>query len=504
MSAHGDPPVADRRGAAPRRVLPILPADGGPGIAPAVRIQARSVRGVFARWRLALIVLTQLVFYGLPWLPWGDRPAVWFDLDGGRFFLFDAVLFPPDLIHLTGLLVFSALLLFCATAVAGRVWCGFACPQTVYTAMFMGIERWTEGDRLARLRLDAAPWGLAKIARRGSRQALWLALSLWTGFSLVAWFTPPQDLAAAVASGTTGPWETFWCLFYAGATYVHAGLLREKVCQHACPYGRFQGAMLDRETWVVGYDRGRGEPRGARPRGSVASARGQGDCVDCTLCVQVCPVGIDIRDGLQAACISCGLCIDACNGVMDKLGAPRGLLRFGSFQGETGPGDGLWRTALRRRRVQAYALTLCGLALAMIGFWQQRPLLRVEAIRDRGVMSRQLDDGSVENVYRLRVLNATARDLPLHLSAVLQPPGGGEPLRLTVHGTGPLRAPAASISAPVVTVRVPAEALAQLPSRSVLPLQLRIDAADEAGVADGSDVGGAGPVARTDSTLLLP
>ncbi|OYV02389.1 MAG: cytochrome c oxidase accessory protein CcoG, partial [Burkholderiales bacterium PBB5] len=315
-----------------RRVIPLVAvpaASGGPAIAPAVKIQARHVTGRHARWRWALVALTQAVFCGLPWLTWQGRQAVLFDLEARRFFLFDAVLFPQDLVYLTGLLVFSALLLFAATAIAGRVWCGFACPQTVYTALFQWIEHHTEGDRLARLRLDAASWRAGKLLRRGGKHALWALLSLLTGFSLVAWFTPARSLAAALPGLALGPWEAFWILFYGAATYLHAGLLREKVCQHACPYGRFQGSMLDRHSLVVGYDAARGEPRGARARGTEARAKGQGDCVDCTLCVQVCPVGIDIRHGLQAACISCGLCIDACDQVMDKLGAPRGLVRFG-------------------------------------------------------------------------------------------------------------------------------------------------------------------------------
>ena len=397
------------------RVIPLIPADtaaNAPGIAPALKIQARHIRGRYSRWRWAIVALTQLVFCGLPWLTWNGRQAVWFDLEGLRFFLFDAVLFPQDLSYLTGLLVCAALLLFAATSIAGRVWCGFACPQTVYTAMFMWIEQRVEGDRSARLRLDKAAWGPDKLMRRVGKHGAWIALSLLTGFSLVAWFTPARSLAAALPALAWGPWETFWILFYAAATYLHAGLLREKVCQHACPYGRFQGAMLDAKTLVVGYDQARGEPRAPRPRGqaarAAAQAQGRGDCIDCTLCVQVCPVGIDIRQGLQAACISCGLCIDACNQVMDKLGQPRGLVRFGATQAQ-GPSTGSWRHALARPRVVIYTGVLLSLAAAMSWSWLERPTLRLNAVRDRSTLARIVDDGWVENTVNGDKLNEINR-----------------------------------------------------------------------------------------------
>ncbi len=314
-------------------VIPIVPATRLSGIEASSNIQPRAVSGVFATWRWAMVWATQLWFYGMPWLNWHGRQAVLFDLEGRRFYIFGTVLFPQDLILLTGVLVFSALLLFAATALYGRVWCGFACPQTVYTEIFSWVEHRAEGDRLARMRLDDAPWSIQKFARRGTKHLAWVTIALLTGFSLVGWFTPVRALAASVPAVAFGPWEGFWILFYAAATYLHAGVLKEKICQHACPYGRFQGSMLDAASRVITYDVARGEPRGSRTRGSDARSIGQGDCVDCTLCVQVCPVGIDIRNGLQAECISCGLCIDACNGVMDKMKAPRGLISFRALSG---------------------------------------------------------------------------------------------------------------------------------------------------------------------------
>ena len=487
----------------PRPVIPLVPVTelaGGPGIEPPFKVQARNVSGIYSRWRWFFVWLTQALFYGLPWVNWNGRQAVLFDLDGRRFYLFDAVLFPQDLILLTGVLVFSALLLFVATAVAGRVWCGFACPQTVYTELFMWIEQRCEGDRLARLRLDSAPWSAHKLLRRGGKHAAWVALSLLTGFSLVGWFTPVRELAAALPTLALGPWELFWIFFYAAATYLHAGVLREKVCQHACPYARFQGAMMDGRSLVVGYDVARGEPRGARGRGAEAradaKAKGLGDCVDCTLCVQVCPVGIDIRQGLQAACISCGLCIDACNNVMDKLGTPRGLVRFGAMQATQAatltatasatapapqaatppagaPAASAWRGALMRPRVMVYAVSLLLLAGAMAWGWAVRPPLRLNAMRDRGVLARQVDNGAVENVYQLQVMNASMQPRQLRLKAVADDAAG--PTALEVQTRGTLAVEAAGATHLVVTVRMPAEQALRNTSGTPVPIRLVVD-----------------------------
>ncbi|MCX7276088.1 MAG: cytochrome c oxidase accessory protein CcoG, partial [Burkholderiales bacterium] len=272
------------------------------------KIYPRSVQGLFARWRWAMVLLTQLVFYGLPWLQWGQRQAVLFDLEARRFYIFSLVLYPQDFIYLTGLLVVSALSLFLFTAVAGRLWCGFACPQTVYSEIFMWIERHIEGDRAARMRLDGAPMSAHKLARKSAKHAAWLVLSLWTGFTFVSYFTPTYALLQESMSGSFGSWEVFWGLFYSFATYGNAGFMREQVCKYMCPYARFQSAMFDKDTLIVSYDTTRGEPRGSRSRKADPAALGLGSCVDCTLCVQVCPTGIDIREGLQYECIGCAAC----------------------------------------------------------------------------------------------------------------------------------------------------------------------------------------------------
>jgi len=232
------------------------------------KIYPRAVTGAFARWRLALVIGTQLVFYGTPWLEWNARQAVLFDLGARKFYVFGLVLWPQDFIYLTLLLVISALSLFLFTAVGGRLWCGYACPQTVYTEIFLWIERHIEGDRARRMKRDAAPLSLEKIGVKAAKHASWIALSLWTGFTFVAYFTPARELAPEAAGLSLGPWETFWVLFYGFATYGNAGWMREQVCKYMCPYARFQSAMFDQDTLVIGYDPARGEPRGGRSRAS--------------------------------------------------------------------------------------------------------------------------------------------------------------------------------------------------------------------------------------------
>jgi cytochrome c oxidase accessory protein FixG len=371
------------------------------------KIHPRSVRGRFTNLRWAVVALTQLVFYGLPWLTWGDRPAVLFDLASRRFYVFGLVLYPQDFVYLTALLLMSAYALFLFTAVAGRVWCGYACPQTVYTELFVLIERWFEGDRNARLKLDKAPWSLNKLWRKGGKQAAWVALALFTGFSFVGYFTPIRELMSLAL----GPWEAFWVLFYGFATYGNAGFMREQVCKYMCPYARFQSAMFDHDTLIVSYDPARGEPRGhnaLRNKKSEARSQAVGDCIDCGLCVQVCPTGIDIRNGLQYECISCAACVDVCDGVMDKMGTPRGLIRYDTENGIAGQltSGQRWRRILRPR-VLIYGSLLLGLSAAVLWSLASRHDFRVDVVRDRATLARQVEDGCIENVYRLQLMNAT-------------------------------------------------------------------------------------------------
>jgi cytochrome c oxidase accessory protein FixG len=373
------------------------------------KIYPRAVSGWFAGWRWSMVWATQLVFYGLPWLHWNGQPLMLFDLDARRFHVLGLVLFPQDFIYLTALLVIAALALFFFTAVAGRLWCGYACPQTVYTEVFLWIERHTEGDRQARMRLDKQPWGAQKLLRKGGKHAAWVALSLFTGFTFVGYFTPVRTLAHELVTLGLGPWELFWVLFYGFATYGNAGWMREQVCKYMCPYARFQSALIDRDSMVIAYDGMRGEPRGTRRRGADPRAQGLGDCIDCTLCVQVCPTGIDIRNGLQNECIGCAACIDACNQVMDRIGSPRGLIRYAT---ENGVAQGLPRAQMLRRvwrpRVLVYGAVL-GLATTAFAFglaW--RSPFHVDVVKDRSSLSRTGDDGRIENSYRLHLLNTDA------------------------------------------------------------------------------------------------
>ena len=372
------------------------------------KIQPRSVQGLFANWRWVMVWITQLVFYGLPWLEWNARQAVLFDLEARRFYIFGLVLYPQDFIYLTGLLVICAFALFLFTAVAGRLWCGFACPQTVYTEIFLWIEKKVEGDRSARLRLDQSTLSAAKLGKRSLKHALWIAFSLWTGFAFVGYFTPIRELGALSVAAALGPWQLFWIFFYGFATYGNAGFLREQVCKYMCPYARFQSAMFDKDTMIVTYDAKRGEPRGARSKKADPKALGLGDCIDCTLCVQVCPTGIDIRNGLQYECIGCAACIVVCDDVMDKVNYPRGLIRFSTQNGVANGWDTrqMLRRALRPR-VLIYTAILGAITLAVGLSLYMRTPLKVDVIRDRGALARMVEQGRIENVFRLQIMNAT-------------------------------------------------------------------------------------------------
>ena len=409
----------------PARVIPIQPAaaEGDPGLTvslyqKAEKIYPRAVSGRFAAWRWALVWATQLLFYGLPWLNWNGRQALLFDLNTQRFFLFGWVFQPQDLIYLAALLVLSALLLFFVTAVAGRIWCGYSCPQTVYTEIFLWVERRLEGDRQARMKLDAAPWGANKLLRKGGKQSAWLLISLATGFSFVGYFTPIRELAAEAQALAFSPWEWFWVLFYGFATYGNAGYLREQVCKYMCPYARFQSVMFDSDTLTVTYDSSIGEPRGPRSKKTDYKAAGLGTCVDCEVCVQVCPTGIDIRNGLQYECIGCAACIDGCDQIMDKMGYPRGLIRYTTENVVKGnyPDSSILKHVLRPRTV-IYTVLLAIISGAFVWSLATRVPLRVDVVRDRVALSKETDEGMIENVYRLQLINKDGRPHRYTISA---------------------------------------------------------------------------------------
>lgn len=375
------------------------------------KIYIKEVSGWWNHWRWFFVIFTQIIFYGLPWLTWNDRQAVLFHLVERKFYIFGLVLWPQDVFYLAILLIISAYALFLFTAVAGRLFCGYACPQTVYTEIYMWIENRIEGaDRLKRKKLDEAPMSAEKFRKKFIKHFLWIALALWTGFTLTAYFTPMSELFAEFPYDLSA-WEIFWILFYAAFLYMQAGFLREQVCKYMCPYARFQGVMYDPDTLVITYDKVRGEPRGLKKKSAKAEADNAvklGDCVDCNLCVVTCPTGIDIRNGLQYECIGCGACIDACDPVMDKLKKPRGLIRYTS-ENALAKGkehEGLFKH-LWRPRIMIYSGILA-LIIAAAG-WSlvARVPLKVDVIRDRAVLARENIQGRIENVYELKIMNVT-------------------------------------------------------------------------------------------------
>jgi len=371
------------------------------------KVYIRNVKGWWNSWRWAFVWFTQILFYGLPWIQWNGRQAVLFHLAERKFYLFGMVLWPQDVFYLALLLIVSAYGLFLFTAIAGRLFCGYACPQTVYTEIFMWIENRIEGDRSARMKLDNGPMTARKFRLKAFKHLCWIVIALWSGFTLVAYFTPVSELLAAFPFQLSG-WETFWTFFYAGFFYMQAGFLREQVCKYMCPYARFQGVMFDPDTLIITYDPERGEPRGARKKSVDAKAAGLGDCVDCGLCVVVCPTGIDIRKGQQYECIGCGACIDACDPVMDKVGLPRGLIRYTTenalakhFTSKDVVGH------ILRPRIILYTTILVAITLATIWSLATRVPLKVDVIRDRSLLAREADDGRIENVYNLKIMNTT-------------------------------------------------------------------------------------------------
>jgi cytochrome c oxidase accessory protein FixG len=375
------------------------------------KIYPREIDGRFARLRIAAVFVLLGLFYLLPWMRWDGHQAVLFDLPARKFYVFGLTFWPQDFFWLACLLMIAAITLFFFTALAGRLWCGYACPQTVWTEVFLWIERFCEGRRNQRIKLDGGKWTREKILRKSAKQFLWITLSLWTGFTFVGFFTPILDLGHAAASFSFSGWEGFWVVFYGFATYGNAGYMREQVCKYMCPYARFQSAMFDRDTLVISYDVARGEPRGARKRSADPKALGLGDCIACDACVQVCPTGIDIRDGLQIECIACAACIDACDSVMDKMAYPRGLIRYTT--------ESLLSGRVRRivrPRTAIYATILTALIVAFTWGITHRAALIVDVLHDRNALYREMSDGGIENGYTIKLVNKTDQALQLQIA----------------------------------------------------------------------------------------
>ena len=366
------------------------------------KIYQRHASGFFQKIRVATIWITLGVYFLGPWLTWDGRQAVLFDLPERKFYIFWFTFWPQDFLYLSWLLIIAAFALFFFTVLAGRVWCGYTCPQTVWTTFYMWIEYITEGDRNKRMKLDAQPMSLNKLSKKVQKHGLWLTLAFWTAVTFVGYFAPIKEVFIDLYHLNVSGWAAWWMLFFTLATYLNAGWMREQVCMYMCPYARFQSVMFDAETLVVTYDAGRGEPRGSRKKSVAREDTELGDCVNCQLCVQVCPTGIDIRNGLQYECISCAACIDACDSVMEQMEYPKGLIRYSTENAVEGK-----PSKVLRPRLIGYGTVLGMMVLLFLTAVFSRVPLELDIIRDRNALYRETWEGTIENTYTLKVMNKT-------------------------------------------------------------------------------------------------
>lgn len=377
------------------------------------KIQVREIHGFFQKIRSYSLWGLMALFFATSWFSWSDRQAVLFDLPARQFHVFGITFWPQDFFLLSGLLIIAAYGLFTITNLAGRVWCGYTCPQSSWSFVFMWIEEKTEGSRNKRMKMDKAPMGFEKFLRRGSKHILWALLALATGITFVGYFSPVRELVPNLLTFNLNSWEAFWIGFFALATYLNAGWLREQVCIHMCPYARFQSVMFDQDTLIVSYDEKRGEGekgRGPRKKGVDPQAEGLGDCIDCSLCVQVCPTGIDIRDGLQYQCIGCALCIDACDSIMDKMNYERGLVRY-TTEHELEGGT----THFIRPRLVGYALVLGLMIAGLVYSMVSRTAFELDIIRDRGMLYQVTPNDTVQNTYTIKLMNMSQGESRYHI-----------------------------------------------------------------------------------------
>jgi cytochrome c oxidase accessory protein FixG len=430
------------------------------------KVYPRHVTGRFARLRVIAVWVLLGLYYVLPWINVGGNQSVLFDLPARKFYILGFTFWPQDFIYLALLMVTAGLSLFFFTALAGRLWCGFACPQTVWTEVFVMIERWTEGDRPKQMKLDKAPWSREKILKKSSKQFLWITFAAWTGFTFVGFFTPVRELTDNILNLTLGPWETFWLVFYGFATYGNAGFLREQVCKYMCPYARFQSAMFDQDTLIISYDVERGEPRGGRRKNTDLEEAGLGECINCTLCVQVCPTGIDIRNGLQYECIACAACIDVCDQVMDKMEYPHGLIRFTTENALKHK-----QAHVLRPRIFVYAALLLVIISGTLWSMTHRTPLRADLIRDRNALYRELPGGMIENVYTLKITNMD--DVPHQYEFVLP-----DDADVQIDTSKPMALQAEEVTGISVRIRMPRSA-----GQGVQNLKLELRAEDEPSIS---------------------
>ncbi len=441
------------------------------------KIYTRKIEGFFQRVRLFTGWPLLAGYFLLPWLQWGDRPAVLFDLPERKFHILFMTFWPQDFPLLAWLLIISAFSLFTVTVFLGRVWCGYTCPQTVWTSIFMWVEQRVEGSRNQRIRLDKLPWSLSKAGKKFTKHFLWLAVAFYTGVTFVGYFYPIRELTLDILTLEVSTWGAAWTVFFTLATYINAGWMREQVCVFMCPYARFQSVMFDSDTLTVAYDKARGEPRGARRRDADKAAEGLGDCISCQLCVQVCPTGIDIRDGLQYQCIGCALCVDACDSVMDKMGYETGLIRYASERELGGE-----KTHWLRPRLIGYIVALLVMITAFSWRIYSRVPLEFTVIRDRSQLYTEVAGGAIENIYTLQILNM---DEEMH-SYTLRLDGLDSG---TIIGETELLLSAGEIRSLPVRVRAPREAF----DRPSSAFEFVIESDDDSGLSD-----------RAESRFLVP
>jgi cytochrome c oxidase accessory protein FixG len=375
------------------------------------KIYPRQVKGIFAELRVVAVFVLLGLYFILPWIELNGTQIILFDLPGRKFHIFHYTFWPQDFLYLAFILILLAYSLFFFTALAGRLWCGYSCPQTVWTEVFLWIERRVEGSRIKQMKLDKAGLSKEKIIRKFIKHFLWFLVSGATAVTFVAYFTPEKVLSQKLFTFQLGHWEMFWIFFFTMATYINAGWMREQVCKYMCPYARFQSAMFDKDTLIISYDEKRGEPRGTRRSGVDYKEQGLGDCINCTMCVQVCPTGIDIRDGLQYECIGCSACIDVCDDVMTKMSYPKGLIRYTTQNAM----DGV-ESSILRPRVLIYMFLLLLFSAAFIYSLSQRTPIELDIIRDRNQLYRETS-GLIENIYTLKLINMDSEAHEFNISA---------------------------------------------------------------------------------------
>ncbi|MGR5363929.1 cytochrome c oxidase accessory protein CcoG [Vibrio barjaei] len=401
----------DVKDVTPKTFNPKTHKGNGDRFNPSNRIYVRESKGTFQKLRRYGGWFLLLLFALVPWIPYGERQAVLLDIGNQQFNFFGTTLYPQDLTLLALLFMVAAFGLFFITTFLGRVWCGYLCPQTVWTFMYIWFEEKLEGSANKRRKQDSGKLSPNLIMRKGLKHVAWLAIALATGFTFTGYFVPIGALVSDFFTFNASFWPVFWVLFFAGCTYANAGWMRSIMCIHMCPYARFQSAMFDKDTFIVGYNSQRGETRGPRSRKADPKKLGLGDCIDCDLCVQVCPTGIDIRDGLQYECINCGACIDACDKTMDRMGYEKGLISYTTEHRLSGK-----HTKVMRPKLLGYgSVLLVMIALFFVQISAVDPA-GLSVLRDRNQLFRVNSDGLVENTYTLKVINKTQQEQQYTLS----------------------------------------------------------------------------------------